>query len=247
MPYFKSVWFASERTKKYKVLKATIWLNEISQRDIVSRWFKPLSHDRDLPCHWEWKKKQPSVWLTQWMLLLPLTVNLSLTEMLRNQPQLHTDPPHPFITRPSIYPSILQRFQMFVYSLSPSISLHPSPLWSPQKRLIQEGWAGVSELLLLCPMRCFHSIFLLLCCLDGPNMLTVQVAESQTSQPHKGCLFTSKNICSISIYIVIHVQIFAPNIGSLFTTCWQITAASIGFLVFLTYLSHDWSNNEVLG
>lgn len=134
---------------------------------------------------------------------LPPTVNLSPTVMLRNQPQLPIDPAtslyHPSlnICVPSIHPSLHAsptRFQMFVSSLSPSTSLHPPPLWSPQKRLIQEGWAGVSELLLLCPMRCVHSTFLLLCCFYGPDMLTVQVAQSdviQLYQLHKGCLLSS--------------------------------------------------------
>lgn len=114
-------------------------------------------------------------------------------------------PPHPFITRfslyisaihhPSAHPPIHPHSQMVVSSLSPSITLHPPPLWSPQKRLIQEGWAGVSELMLLCPMWCFHRIFLLLCCFYGPDMLTVQVAESQTYRPHKGCLFAALEGC----------------------------------------------------
>lgn len=128
--------------------------------------------------------------------VLLLNVNLSVTVMLRNQPQLPIDPArflyHPSLnisSRPSIH--LPTGFQMFVSSLSLSTSLHPPLLRSPQKRLIQEGWAGVSELLLLCPMRCFHSTFLLLCCFYGPDMLTVQVAQSQSYQPHKGCLFSS--------------------------------------------------------
>lgn len=123
--------------------------------------------------------------------------------MLKKQPQLPIDcatsfyHPTPNIYVPtSIHPSIHvspTRFEI-VSSLLPCASLHPSPLWSPQKRLIQEGWAGVSELLLLCPMRRFHSTFLLLCCFYGPDMLTVQVAQSdviQLYQLHKACLFTS--------------------------------------------------------
>lgn len=118
-------------------------------------------------------------------------------------------PPHPFITpfslyisaihpsfiHPSIHPSALSNVCLFT---STSITLHPPPSpphWSPQKRLIQEGWAGVSELMLLCPMRCFHRIFLLLCCFYGPDMLTVQVVESQTYRPHKGCLFAALEGC----------------------------------------------------
>lgn len=141
-------------------------------------------------------EKAPSVFVSHAGCSLPLNVNLSVTVMLRNQPQLSTDPVtslyHPTLTI-SIHPSIYSStgFQMFVSSLSPNTSPHPPLLWSPQKRLIQEGWAGVSEHLLLCPMRCLHSKFLLLCCFYAAHMLTVQVAQSQCYQPNKCYLFSS--------------------------------------------------------
>ncbi len=187
------------------------WMRFHRETLSVLRWFKPLSHDRDLGCHWEWKI--PLVFVSLAVDAAVVCLQLSICQWLWCSGISPSSPltlPHPFITHPSIYllpplPSIHPSihpflhvsptgFQMFVSSLSPSTSLHPPPLWSPQKRLIQEGWAGVSELLLLCPMRCFHSTFLLLCCFHGPDMLTVQVAQSdviQSYQLHKGCLFGS--------------------------------------------------------
>lgn len=64
-------------------------------------------------------------------------------------PQFNTTtPPSPSSPPPrhqSIHSSMFlpPGFEMFVSSLSPRASLHPSPLRSPQKRLIQEGWAGL--------------------------------------------------------------------------------------------------------
>lgn len=184
-------------------------LNAIPRRDFV-RWFNPLSHDRGLGCHWQWKIPSVFVSFIRLCCCVPLTVNLSPTAMLRNQPYVLRWPlPHPFITLspPSIHHQFVRSsaflppgFEMFVSHASIFTEPFPPPshllslLWSPQKRLIQEGWAGVSELLLLCPMRCFHSTFLLLCCFYGPDMLTVQVAQSdviQFHQLHKSCLLTS--------------------------------------------------------
>lgn len=176
------------------------WMRPNRRTLSVYRWFKPLSHDcAAIESREEKKKKIPSVFVShRGRCYLPLTVNLSVT--VRISPSSPLTPP-PFITIPQyIHPSIHSPngLQMFVSSLSPSTSLHPPPLWSPQKRLIQEGWAGVSELLLLCPMQCFHSTFLLLCCFYGPDMLTVQVAQSQSCQPNKGCLFGSfKRMCAV--------------------------------------------------
>lgn len=233
------------------------WMRFHRETLSASRCFKPLSHDRDLRCHWEWRKSPQCLSHCGCCCCLPLTDNLSLTVMLRNQPQLPTDPAaslyrpsfnisvppsiHPFLHAP---PS---GFQMFVSSLSPSTSLHPPPLWSPQKRLIQEGWAGVSELLLLCPMRCFHSTFLLLCCFYGPDMLTVQVAQSdviQLHQPHKGCLFSSLkghvrylelrcHSCSVFLLTTAQTRGTSSSLAGAGRTFWKVYFAEFAQILFM--------------
>lgn len=177
-------------------IKAYGWMRFNRDTLSVFRWFKPLSHDRDLGCHWQ--RKFPSVFAA--VVCLQLSI-YHCCDVEKTAPVPHwlchlLLSPNPQHICTHIHPSIHvspTRFDI-VSSLLPCASLHPSPLWSPQKRLIQEGWAGVSELLLLCPMRRFHSTFLLLCCFYGPDMLTVQVAQSdviQLYQLHKACLFTS--------------------------------------------------------
>lgn len=192
----------------------------------VCWWFKPLSHDRDLGCHW--KQKIPSVFISLTVDAAVVCLRLSICHWLwcwGISPSSLLTLSHPSTTDSSIYPSphpsILPSmffptgFQMFVSSLR--TSLHPTPIWSPQKRLIQEGWAGVSELLLLCPMRCFHSTFLLLCCFYGPDMLTVQVVQSdviQLYQLHKGCLFTRLKGHVWNLELHCHSRsVFLPTVG----------------------------------
>lgn len=156
-----------------------------------------------------------------WMLLLFASGCQSVTDcdVEESAPAPHWPCHIPLspISIPSSNPSIPSCFSHRLSNVclfaSHCTTLHPPPIWSPQKRLIQEGWAGVSELLLLCPMRCFHSTFLLLCCFYGPDRLTVQVAQSdviQSYQLHKGCLFSSLKgrVWYLEFSIVIHVQFF---------------------------------------
>lgn len=120
--------------------------------------------------------------------------------------------PIPQYIRPSICPLPPPRRVSTVClpSLSANTSLHPPLCWSPQKRLIQEGWAVVSELSLLCPMRRFHSTFLPLRCFYGPDTLTDRVAPSQPYPARKGILFgfaclpLEVTSDSINSFVVIH-------------------------------------------
>lgn len=110
MTYFKPVWFAGQRITR-------LWIGPYGRmrfhRETLSglRWFKPLSHDRDLGCHLRIKKKIPCVCLSHCgcCCCLHLTVNLSPTVMLRNQPQLPIDPAtslyHPYLNIVSVHPS----------------------------------------------------------------------------------------------------------------------------------------------
>ena len=146
-----------------------------------------------------------------------------------------------YICPPPIHPSTHSFPFMCLPPDFKCLSLHflqappPPPIWSPQKRLIQEGWAGVSELLLLCPMRCFHSTFLLLCCFYGPDMLTVQVAQSdviQLYQAHKGCLFRSLRGRGGYLELCCHSrQFFLKWRNKQRKSVWQITGAGRSFYI----------------
>lgn len=234
--------------KKYKTLNSTGWMR-INCRCLDG--LNPLSRVRDLAAieSEKWKKNPLGVFVSLTVDAAVVCLWLSICHGLwcwGIGPSSLLTLPHPFITHASIYlspPSIHPPipflhvsptgFEMFVSSLS--LSTPPPPLWSPQKRLIQEGWAGVSELLLLCPMRCFHSTFLLLCCFYGPDMLTVQVAQSdviQLYQAHKGCLFRSLRGRVGYLELCCHSrQFFLKWRNKQRKSVWQITGTGRSFYI----------------
>lgn len=168
---------------------------------------KPLSHDRELDCHPEWT---PLCRCCGLLLACQSASDGDVQESDLAPHGLRLFITHFSISVPSVHPSHLlsPAFQMFASSLSESACLRPPLLWSPQKRLIQEGWVGVSELSLLCPMRRFHSTFLLLHCFYSPDMLTVQVVHSgviQLYQLHKDHLFSSLKALKVPSKHIIYI------------------------------------------
>lgn len=207
----------------------------------VYRWFKPLSHDRDLCCHWEWKKK-PSVFVSHCgcCCCLPLTVNLSVTVMLRNQPQLPIDPAtsldHPSLNisnQPSIHPFSQRASNVCLFTFTEHLPPPPSALVATETA--DSGRVGGCLRALAALPHAVLSQYI------SASVLLLWPWYADSSGGSVTILSTTQRLfvqflqrtCTVFRVALSFVFSFsskiATNIENLFIACWQITGAGRDF------------------
>lgn len=170
-------------------------------REALWEWkrFKPLSHDRDLGCHWEWKI--PTVlYLSLWKLMLFASICQSVTDcdVQESDPAPHWPYHIPFSIYPSIQLSIPSCFSHWAFKC---LSLHflqasPStPLCSGRHRngwFRKGGWVSQSS---CCSAPCgaftvhfcFFTVFMALICWQFRWL----------SEMLDNCINDTKTVCSV--------------------------------------------------
>lgn len=236
----------TERKEKYEAWTGPYGRIRFHRETLsLSRWFGPLSHDRDLGCHWAGKKPL-CVCLPRCGCCCLFASDCQSVSRVWSRGISGGSPltlPHPFITHRSIdlSPSSLHPsfhlslhvspngLQMFVSSLSRerlSPSLPPSlppPSTPPCAGRHRNGWfrkGGRVSQSSRCSAPCSaFTVHICFCAaFTAPDLLTVQVARSDVTQSHqllKG-LFLFAGLKGHVCYLELHYHSCSPNTGKLF-------------------------------